>query len=176
MTNNVLDQAIRRVKDFPHKGIVFYDITSLIANPQAFSLSVELLSAIVRDSGAQKIVGTEARGFIFAAAIAHVLSLPLVIARKPGKLPNPVQIASYSLEYGNDSICIQDFDLRAGEHVFIVDDLVATGGTIKAVVNILEKAHMIVCGVGAVIGLPFLGFEKILSPIKTHTLIDFDSE
>jgi len=171
-----LDASLRRVQDFPKSGVCFYDITSLLAEPTAFRFSLEELAKQVKASKAQALCAIEARGFVFAAPLAQALALPLVLARKPGKLPNPVSSSSYDLEYGSDKICIQNCDLEAGRSFFLIDDLIATGGTLSAAADLLEKTNNTICGIGAVIGLPFLGYKERLKKFPIHTLINYDSE
>jgi adenine phosphoribosyltransferase len=176
MTNKDLDAAIRRVPDFPKPGIRFYDITSVLANPRAFAYSVDCLTSIVRDSRSESVAAIEARGFVFASAIAYRLGLPLILVRKKGKLPNVCRSQSFDLEYGSDVICVQELDLVPGRRVHLLDDLIATGGTLKAACDLFEGAGLVISGISAVIGLPFLGYPQILAPRPVHTLIDFDSE
>lgn len=173
---NQLDAAIRRVPGFPKPGITFYDITSVVAHPRAFRYCIQELSRLARESGAQSLAAIEARGFVFASAMAYELGLPLMLVRKKGKLPNICRSASYDLEYGSDTVCIQELDLKAGQKVFVVDDLIATGGTLGAAIRIMRDSGMVVSGIGAVIGLPFLGFQAALAPCPVHTLVDFHAE
>lgn len=176
MTQQDLDRAIRRVADFPKPGITFYDITSVLSAPDAFSYCVDELTRIVRDSQADALAAIEARGFIFASAVAKALRLPVILARKKGKLPNPCRCQGFSLEYGTDTICIQELDLATPRKVHIIDDLLATGGTARATAQLLESSEQTVCGISAVIGLPFLGYGKLLSPRPVNALIEYDSE
>lgn len=171
-----LDKAIRRVPDFPKSGITFYDITSVLADPGVFKDCVDRLSDVALKSGATCIAGIEARGFLFASAIGMQTGLPIVLVRKPGKLPNPCKCASYDLEYGSDRICMQEVDMIPGRKVFLVDDLIATGGTLQAAASLISGAGLSVAGIGAVIGLPFLGYSRKLSGIPVHVLISYDCE
>lgn len=176
MTTKELDAAIRRVPDFPKPGICFYDITSVVANPLAFAHCVDSLTETVRGSGTGAVAAIEARGFIFASAIAYRLNIPLVLVRKKGKLPNACRMQSFDLEYGSDVICVQELDLVPGRRVHLVDDLIATGGTLKAACQIFEGAGLSVSGISAVIGLPFLGYPQVLAPRPVSTLINFEGE
>ncbi len=171
-----LDKSIRRVPDFPKPGIRFYDITSVLNDPAAFSYCIDELCRIVKASGANTVTAVEARGFVFAAPVARELGLPLVLIRKKGKLPNPVISTDFALEYGTDTICIQKIDLTPVRSFFVIDDLIATGGTLKAACKLIQDAGSEVKGIGAVIGLPFLGFREVLAPLEVHTLIDFHVE
>lgn len=176
MTEQELDASIRRVQDFPKAGICFYDITSVLTNPTAFAYTVDRLTEIVRASGTGAVAAIEARGFIFASTIAYRLNLPLILVRKKGKLPNACRSQSFELEYGSDIICVQEVDLVPGRRVHLVDDLIATGGTLAAACKIFEGAGLTISGISAVIGLPFLGYPAVLAPRTVHTLINFDSE
>ena len=176
MTTQELDAAIRRVQDFPKPGIRFYDITSVLTNPAAFSHCIDQLTETVRASGTGAVAAIEARGFIFASAIAYRLNLPLILVRKPGKLPNACRSQAFNLEYGSDAICVQELDLVPGRRIHLVDDLIATGGTLAAACKIFEGAGLTVSGISACIGLPFLGYPAILAPRNVTTLINFASE
>ena len=176
MTLQELDAAIRRVQDFPKPGIRFYDITSVLTNPAAFGYCVDQLTEQVRASGTGAVAAIEARGFIFASVIAYRLNLPLILVRKKGKLPNACRSQSFDLEYGSDIICVQEVDLVPGRRIHIIDDLIATGGTLSAACKIFEGAGLVVSGISACIGLPFLGYPEVLAPRPVKTLINFDSE
>ena len=171
-----LDAAIRRVPDFPKPGVLFYDITSVLMNPQAFEFCIRAMLDRYRDRGVDSVIAVESRGFIFGAPFARELGIPLVLARKKGKLPGPTYGRSYSLEYGTDTIEVHRADLKAGDRVLIVDDLVATGGTLKATVELVEEVGGTVEAVFSVIGLPFLGYAEKLAPLNVETLIQFMSE
>ncbi|MBL8994267.1 MAG: adenine phosphoribosyltransferase [Spirochaetia bacterium] len=171
------DKAIRKVPDFPKKGILFYDITSLVADPKALRAVKAAMISFYKDKKLSKIVSVESRGFLFAPLLAEALEIPLVLARKKGKLPNPTHSQSYELEYGSDHLEIQKVDIDKGERVLIIDDLIATGGTLKAVCQMIEgKFQAEVVGLFAIIGLPFLNYEKTLAPHEVHTLINYDTE
>ena len=176
MSDFSLDSAIRRVKDFPKAGITFYDITSVIAQPRAFSYCIDRLAGFVVESGADTLAAVEARGFIFSAPLADRLGLPLILLRKKGKLPGAVFSKKYSLEYGEDEICVHQADVQPGARILIVDDLIATGGTLGASCAMLEEAGASIAGIAAVIGLPFLNYEKVLRDYKTYTLVNYESE
>jgi len=170
------DSAIRKVKDFPKEGILFYDITSLIASPEAFGqVQVELDRLIPPDSY-DCLLAVESRGFIFASITAYRQKKPVYLARKAGKLPNPCISREYELEYGKAALEIQQIDLEVGGRWLIVDDLIATGGTLEATCLLLESSGVEIASIFGVIGLPFLGFREKLSKHKVVTLIDYDSE
>lgn len=177
MNLEVFDKVIRRIQDFPKPGVLFYDITSVFIHEKAFRFAVDMFCAWAKELDANSIVAVEARGFIFGAPVAEKLGLPLVLARKKGKLPGKIWCQDYSLEYGTDTICIQKSDLSPGSRVLLVDDLIATGGTFKATAKIIEKAQGArIVGFTAVIGLPFLGYEKLLSSAPIRTIINYNSE
>lgn len=175
MTFN-LDNAIRKVPDFPKPGIIFYDITSVVSNIQAFNFVEAEMIRLYQSKNLDKIVAVDSRGFLFAPLLAKALNLPIVLARKKGKLPNATYQAEYELEYGSDVIEIQKLDLKSGEKVIIVDDLIATGGTLAAIRSIIEKSGAVLSSVFCVIGLPFLNYQEKLSGIEINTLIDYKSE
>ncbi len=147
---NELKSAIREIPDFPKKGILFYDITTLLKDPKAFSAILEELAAPYKDAGIQKVVAIEARGFIFGAPLAHRLKAGFVPMRKPGKLPADVFESTYSLEYGNSTIAVHQDAITRGERVLLVDDLLATGGTMAAAVDLVKRLG------GKIFGLAFL--------------------
>ncbi|UCC43889.1 MAG: adenine phosphoribosyltransferase [Candidatus Zixiibacteriota bacterium] len=171
-----LKTYVRSVPDFPKKGINFYDITTLLDNPTGFEEALSEMERYIRGKKADRIVGIEARGFIFGAALADRLKLPFVPARKPGKLPYRTVSASYDLEYGTDSIEIHTDGVKRGDKVVVVDDLIATGGTLAAVCKLVEKLGGEVVGISAVIGLPFLPYDHKLAGYDTQILITYDSE
>ncbi len=171
------DRAIRKVPDFPKKGILFYDITALVADPKALRAVKEEMIRLYEKSGITKIISIESRGFIFAPLLAEALEIPLVLARKKGKLPNPTHSQAYTLEYGSDHLEIQKVDVARGDRVLLIDDLIATGGTLKAVCQMVEeKFEAQVGGIFAIIGLPFLNYAKTLTPYDVKTLINYQSE
>lgn len=171
-----LDAAIRKVPDFPKEGIVFYDITSVLMNPEAFGACLDALVERYRGAGVDAIAAIESRGFLFAAPAAKELGLPLLLVRKAGKLPGETVSKTYELEYGTDTVEIHRDDLGSGKRVLVVDDLVATGGTVKATAELVADSGGSVTEVWSVIGLPFLGYEARLAPIGVHTLITYEGE
>jgi adenine phosphoribosyltransferase len=171
-----LDEAIRKVPDFPKPGILFYDITGILINPSAFRYCVDCLAARAREAGAGAIAAIEARGFIFASPVAERCGLPLILVRKKGKLPGETVSRSFILEYGEDSIEVQKADLALGGSVLIIDDLIATGGTLNAAAAVFRENGFSLAGIAAVIGLPFLNFRNALPGIPVHTLIDYQGE
>ena len=134
-----LKQYIRDVPDFPKKGIIFKDITTLLKNPVSMKLTLDILYEKVKDLKIDKVVGIEARGFIFGALLAEKLNAGFIPARKPGKLPAPVFNQTYELEYGTDTIEIHKDAISKGDRILLHDDLLATGGTAKAACDLIEK-------------------------------------
>ena len=167
---------IRQVPDFPKPGIVFYDVTTLFQSPEGFKLALDRMERYVRNCRAEKILAVESRGFILGAALADRLNLPLIIARKPGKLPYQTIREEYELEYGTDSLEMHADAVASGERVVVVDDLIATGGTLVAVCRMVEKLGGQVAGISAVIGLTFLPFAEKLSAYDVDYLVSFASE
>ena len=174
--NYNLDDAIRKVEGFPKEGIVFYDITSILSNPVAFSFCIAEMVKLYKDKSIDGIVAVEARGFLFAAPLAEKLGLPLILARKKGKLPGSVIEKSFALEYGEDVIQIQKIDIKKGENLLLIDDLVATGGTLKAVAEIIEESGAHVAEICCIIGLPFINNFEPLVKYKLTTLLNYQGE
>jgi adenine phosphoribosyltransferase len=146
----VLKQKIRHVPDFPKPGILFYDVTTLLKDAEGFRMAVDAMAAPHVGRSIDVVVGIESRGFIFGAALADRLNTGFAPVRKPGKLPSKTQRASYSLEYGTDSLEIHDDAVKPGQRVLVVDDLLATGGTASAATSLVRGLK------GDVIGLQFL--------------------
>ncbi len=169
----IIDAAIRRVPDFPKEGILFYDITGVLVNPQAFDLVLKTMEEYYKDSGIDAIAAVESRGFIFAAPLAQKLGIPLILIRKKGKLPGDTYSCKYALEYGTAEIEVHKADVKPGQKVLVVDDLIATGGTLEATKKLLEQGGAQAAEVFGVIGLPELNYEKVLSPTPVTTLINF---
>jgi|TARA_B100001971_G_C18264958_1_gene591130 adenine phosphoribosyltransferase len=159
-----LKTLIREVPDFPQKGILFYDITTLLKDPAGFQSVTDQLLEAVKPYEFSKVVGIESRGFIFGGPLADRLSLGLVPIRKPGKLPAETIETSYALEYGTNTIAIHRDAVSPGERVLIVDDLLATGGTAEAAIQLVEQLGGVVSCIAFVIELSFLNarpkFEK----------------
>ena len=174
--NNLLDNSIRKIKNFPKEGILFYDITSILQSPAAFSYCIDEMIALYKDAGIDSIACIEARGFLFAAPFALKMGLPLILIRKKGKLPGETIEKSFTLEYGEDTIHIHKADVKAGDTILVIDDLIATGGTVKASLELLHEAGAVANDVFCVIGLPFLHYKELLSDYSVKTLINYDSE
>lgn len=178
LTTEELRALVRTVPDFPQSGIQFRDITTLIGDGPGLRSSVQHLSALARDAGAQAIAGMEARGFIFGAAVAIELGVGFVPVRKPGKLPVPTIGIDYALEYGSDRLEIDPDAVSQGEKVVIVDDLIATGGTALAAAQLLRKAGAQVDHSLFVIDLPDLGGASKLreAGVDVRTLMEFEGD
>ncbi|HCR14582.1 adenine phosphoribosyltransferase [Solidesulfovibrio sp.] len=151
-----LRKLIRDIPDYPKQGILFFDITPLLGDPDGFRKAVDLLAERFADAEATKIVAAEARGFIFGAALAYKMGIGFVPVRKPGKLPYKTRSVSYDLEYGSDTLCMHEDALLKGEKVLVIDDLLATGGTLSGVVKLIEDFGAKIAGIGVVIELSFL--------------------
>ena len=134
-----LKNSIQSIQDYPKPGILFRDVTSMLEDPQAYALSIELLTERYKNAGITKVVGTEARGFLFGAPVALALGVGFVPVRKPRKLPRETIAASYELEYGTDQLEIHVDAIKEGDKVLVVDDLLATGGTIDATVKLIRR-------------------------------------
>ncbi len=173
LTLDELKAAIRDVPDFPRPGILFKDITPLLAQPRAFHTIVEMLAERVQARGAQAIVAIESRGFLFGAALATRLSLPLQLVRKPGKLPYETVSVSYELEYGSDRVEIHVDAIEAGKPYAVVDDLIATGGTAAAASDLVEMQRGVVACCAFVIELGFLNGRERLGQRPVETLLTF---
>jgi len=171
-----LDDAIRKVPDFPVPGIVFYDITSVLTNPDAFEYCVNSMLKLYKNEKIDAVAAIEARGFIFAAPFCHKLSLPLLLVRKKGKLPGTTVSQSYDLEYGSATLEMHKDDIRPGSRFLIVDDLIATGGTVDATAKILKSCSAEPVRAFSVIGLPFLHYQKTLGDLPIDTLIEYFGE
>ena len=173
-----LKGLVRTVPDFPHPGIQFRDITTLIGHDHGMASSVHHLAMTARAAGAHKIAGMEARGFIFGAAVAVQLGVGFVPVRKPGKLPIPTIGIDYALEYGTDRLEIDPGAIEPGQPVVIVDDLIATGGTALASAELLRKAGAVVTHALFVIDLPELGGAGRLraAGIEVSALMDFEGD
>ncbi|MEC7861348.1 MAG: adenine phosphoribosyltransferase [Verrucomicrobiota bacterium] len=168
---NRLEKAIRDVPDFPKPGILFKDITPVLANAELFSMSIHAMASTVKDANIDKIVGIDARGFIFGAAIANLLGIGFVPVRKSGKLPWSTESESYSLEYGESVVEIHKDAISAGEKIVIVDDLLATGGTAEATLKLVKKLEANIHSVCFFIELEFLNGKEKLGETEINSLL-----
>ncbi len=166
-----LKQIIRDIPDFPKKGIIFKDITTLLADAKSFQRMVDLLAHRYIGEKIDQIVGIEARGFILGAALAYKLGTGITLVRKPGKLPSQTRSISYELEYGSDSLEIHEDAFKEGDRVIIADDLLATGGTMAAVVALIEKMGVEIHECAFMAELEFLDGRSKLPEGKTYSLL-----
>lgn len=171
-----LDDAIRKVPDFPKPGILFYDITSVLANVDAFQYCVNSMLKLYKDTEFDAVAAIESRGFIFAAPFCYKRNLPLLLVRKKGKLPGKTISCSYELEYGSAMLEMHLEDIKPGARFLIIDDLIATGGTINATCDMIQRCGAIPVRAFSVIGLPFLNYEKKVKDIGIDTLIEYFGE
>jgi adenine phosphoribosyltransferase len=169
----LLTQYIRDIPDWPKPGILFRDITPLLRDPEAFPATIDALCVPFKRAGVHYVAGVEARGFIFGAAVAAKLRAGFVPIRKKGKLPWQTESASYDLEYGTDSIEMHRDAVPQGAKVLLVDDLLATGGTMQAACQLMEKVGAEIVGISVVIELTDLQGRRRLAPHKVHTLISY---
>ncbi|MBZ0254565.1 adenine phosphoribosyltransferase [bacterium] len=171
-----LKPIFRQVPDFPKPGINFIDITTLLLNPEAFAWTIDALAEPYKDQGITKIVAIESRGFIFGAPLALKLNAGMTVLRKPNKLPADTYQQSYDLEYGKATIEVHKDALCADDKVVIVDDLLATGGTVEAAIELMKKFDCTIAGISCVVELTFLNGREKLQPYPVHTLATYDSE
>jgi adenine phosphoribosyltransferase len=168
-----LSQYIRDIPDFPKPGIVFKDITPLLANGPAFRQAIELMADHFRDAKVDVIVSAEARGFIFAAPLAVQLNCGFVPIRKPGKLPFETRAFHYELEYGSDTLEMHIDGVSEGQNVLVVDDLLATGGTVEACINLLEGTSAHVVGCAFLINLLFLNGAAKIAHHEIFSVVEY---
>jgi adenine phosphoribosyltransferase len=168
-----LTRYIRDIPDFPKPGILFKDITPLLAEPKAFQYAIDQLTGHYRNNRIDAVAAAEARGFLFAAPLALQLQKPFVPLRKPGKLPHLTHAFSYELEYGTAELHVHTDAITPGARVLLVDDLLATGGTIAAGGELVRKAGGVVAGCAFLIELTFLGGREKLKPAEVFSLIKY---
>jgi adenine phosphoribosyltransferase len=169
-----LKQHIRGVPDFPKPGILFYDISTLLAHPEAWQETVKRLDIALRRHKPDLLVGIESRGFLVAAPLAYSLGCGFVMIRKKGKLPGPTIRYTYDLEYGSDTIEIQADAVSKGQRVVVMDDLLATGGTMHAAIDLVRKVGGTVCAAACIIELSFLGGRKKVD-VPFTSMVAYDS-
>lgn len=171
-----LAKSIRSIPDFPKPGILFRDITTLLKDRKAFKKSVELLAEKFAKEKISYCIGVEARGFIFGGALAHKLNTGFIPIRKKGKLPGRIKGITYNLEYGNDTLEIHEDALKPEDRVLIIDDLLATGGTVKAVADLVESQGAKIAGIAFVIELVDLKGREKLKKYPVVSLVQFEGE
>src|SRR4051812_6089111 len=169
-----LGELIRDIPDWPRPGVVFKDITPLLAEPKAFVSAVDGITDHFAAARIDKVIGVEARGFLFAAPVAYHFGAGLVPVRKPGKLPWEIERQEYELEYGTDLLEIHRDAVAPGERVLIVDDVIATGGTAAATANLVERLGGTVIGLTFVIELDFLHGRNKLPGHRVHSLVSYE--
>ena len=171
-----LKKCIASIEDFPKKGIIFRDITPLMLNGEAFNEACSILADYAKKKGATKIVGPEARGFMFGCPVSTKLGIGFVPVRKPGKLPRAAINEEYALEYGTNTLSMHADALKPGDKVVIIDDLLATGGTALAAAHLCERLGAIVVGMAFVIDLVDLNGRRILKDYDVFSIMDFEGE
>ncbi len=167
------EDYIKNVPDFPIPGIQFKDITTLIADPAAFKAAVDELALFAREKQAELVVGPDARGFIVGSAVAYAAGLGFIPVRKPGKLPRETISYDYDLEYGKNTLCMHKDAVKPGQKVVIIDDLLATGGTMDATIKLIQGAGGIVVGLGFLIELVDLNGRGRFQNLPVRTLIRY---
>lgn len=170
---DTLKATIRDIPDFPSKGIVFKDITPLLGDPRAFSLAVDLLAQRYIGRHVDRVVGVEARGFILGAALAYRLNTGLIMVRKPGKLPAATLKTAYQLEYGKDELEIHRDAMLPGSRVVLVDDVIATGGTVRAAIDLIKALQCEIIELAFLIELTFLHGRERLQGYDVFSLIQY---
>ena len=168
-----LKQHIRSVPDFPKAGILFYDITTLLRDPEGFRLTVDMLSTPFAGQDIDVVVGIESRGFILGAAVAHKIGAGFIPIRKPGKLPAKAIKETYDLEYGKDALEIHEDAVQAGQRVLIVDDVLATGGTAAAAVQLIRKLGGELHGLAFLIELLFLNGRQKIAQERMYSVLQY---
>jgi adenine phosphoribosyltransferase len=169
-----LRSLIRTIPDFPKQGILFRDITPLLADPSGLALAVELLANPFRGRNIDLVIGAESRGFIFGTAVACCLSAGFGLVRKPGKLPHEKVSMTYDLEYGQDTLEMHSDAIVTGQRVLVVDDLLATGGTMKACCDLVTKLGGELAGIAVLIELPALNGRQRVRPYDVHAVLQFE--
>ena len=173
MRKEDLKKIIRDIPNFPKEGIIFKDITTLLKDKNAFRKAVDLLAGRFRKENIEYVIGVEARGFIFGAALAYKLKAGFVPVRKKGKLPYKTRSITYDLEYGTDVLEIHEDAIPANARVLIVDDLLATGGTIRAVIDLVRTQKAVIAGVAFLVELSFLKGKKKLEDLEIYSVLKF---
>jgi adenine phosphoribosyltransferase len=168
-----LSKHIRDIPNFPKEGIIFKDISTLLKHKDAFKKSVDALARKFKNERVQYVVGVEARGFIFGAALAYKIGAGFIPVRKKGKLPHKTKSVTYQLEYGSDTLEIHEDAINPGARVLVVDDLLATGGTVCAVCELLKSQKAKIVGVAFIIELEFLKGKEKLKDLPIHSIIRF---
>ncbi|WP_243362888.1 adenine phosphoribosyltransferase [Fundidesulfovibrio terrae] len=166
-----LRALLREIPDVPKPGILFFDITPLLGHGEAFRHAIDTMAERFKDCGATKVVCAEARGFIFGAALAYKMGLGFVPVRKPGKLPWKTASVTYDLEYGTDTLCMHEDALLHGEKVLVIDDVLATGGTLQGMLKLMESFDAKIVGIGVLVELEFLNGRDKLGELPFDSII-----
>jgi len=169
-----LDSAIRKVQGFPRPEILFYDVTGILVNPAAFRYCIDSIARLTSGIEFDAVAAIEARGFVFAAPVAERRGVPLILVRKKGKLPGKTLSRRFQLEYGEDEIQVHVEDVKRGSRILVIDDLIATGGTLRAAVDLLREAGGVVTDLCCVIGLPFLKYADLFRDVTVRTLVNYN--
>lgn len=167
---------IRNIPDFPKKGIMFRDISTLVSNSEGFHLTIDTMCDLVKDLDFDIIAGAESRGFIFAAPMAYKLNKPFLMVRKKGKLPGKTISQAYDLEYGSAEMEIHADSIKPGQRVLIVDDLIATGGSTECIIKLVEKLEGIVVGVCVLVELVDLKGRKRIKNYRLDSVVTYEGE
>jgi adenine phosphoribosyltransferase len=173
MSAEDLRAKIREIPDFPKPGILFYDITTLLKDPDSFRESIDLMLEPYKDDRIDIVVGMESRGFIFSAPMAYLLKAGLVPVRKLGKLPAETITVEYALEYGSNTLEIHRDSIRSGQRVLIVDDLLATGGTVRGTIELVERLKGVVVGLAFLVELDFLKGRERLEGRRVTSVVTY---
>jgi adenine phosphoribosyltransferase len=173
ITVDILKKSIRDIPDFPKEGIIFKDITTLLKDKKAFKKSIDLLAKKFKKSKIDVVVAVEARGFIFGSAVAYKLGCGFVPIRKKGKLPHKTNSITYELEYGTDTLEMHIDAVKPKTRVLVVDDLLATGGTIRAVCDLLKQQKAVIVGVGFLVELVFLNGKNKLKDLDIYSILKY---
>ena len=168
-----LTRYIRTIADFPQEGIMFKDITPLLGDPSAFRFVIDTFAERYQNQNVDAVIGIDARGFIFASALAYRIGVSLIPVRKPGKLPYQTIEEHYDLEYGSNTLAIHEDAIHKGAKIVICDDLIATGGTLTATINLVEKLGGEVLSIATLIELAFLNGRRNFSEYDIYSLIEF---
>ena len=174
--HEIIENAIRKVPGFPKPGVLFYDITGILVNPKAFAYCIDKMAELYAGTALDAVAAIESRGFIFAAPFALRRGLPMILLRKKGKLPGKTYQISFTLEYGEDVLEVHRSDVRPGQKILLIDDLIATGGTLAAAAQLLALGGAHVTGIFGVVGLPFLHFDRALTGHAVRTLVQYSAE
>jgi adenine phosphoribosyltransferase len=169
-----LKALIRTIPDFPKPGILFYDITTLLKDPKGFAMLIDALAQYYMEKDVDLVLGIEARGFIFGPALAYRLNAGFVPVRKPRKLPGPTARVTYDLEYGSDTLEIHQDAIEPGQRVVLVDDLLATGGTMEATTRLVQQLGGTIAGLGFAVELDFLKGRDRLQEYDVFSLLHYD--